>query len=687
MSFLFPAFLSAAAVIAIPILVHLFYFRRFRKVYFTNVRFLKEVKDETTNRQKLRNLLVLTMRCLAFLCMVLAFAQPFIPKSDTVKRGEQAVSIYIDNSFSMNARAQDAPLLELAKQRARDIVKAYRVSDRFQILTNGFEGRDQRLISQDEALNRIEEIRIASATRDLSKVLLRQAQCLATGKATDRTAFVVSDFQQNAADVQNFKDSTIQVKLVPMRSVQERNIAIDSVWFDSPVQILNQPASLLVKLTNYSDVESEEVRLSLLHDGQQKPAGTLRLAPRASKVDTVNFTVLHPGWHEARLSITDFPVQFDDDYYLNFYVAEQLRILTINGAQPNKYLNNAFAGASYCRQDNADAKALDYSKFPDYQLIILNDLSTVSTGLVQELKTFAQNGGHILAFPSRNADLNSYNTLLATFEGGTLGSFEPTPRQASQLNTEEFVFKDVYFNKSANLRLPNTQGNFKLSPNRGEAILTYRDGSFFMVKYSIGEGALYCSAAPLDESANDLVRNAEVFVPMVFRMAISGTKSTQIAYTIGKDEVLEAKHRIAASGEMIYKLSRKTDQQNNNPVAVNNNEEFIPEQRILNSKVLLTPGKSVNDPGWYRLRLNSDSTLAEYAFNLNRKESDLSYIDTEQLSKLSTSNMSILDEGADIDFTQLIDEQNQGITLWRWCIIFALLFLALEVLFLRLWKV
>ena len=204
MSLLFPAFLTALGVIAIPIIVHLFYFRRFKKVYFTNVRFLKEVKEETSNRQKLRNLLVLAMRCLAIAFMVLAFAQPFIPKSDDVKRGEQAISLYIDNSYSMNTRSKDAPLLELAKKRAKDIVAAYGVSDRFQIVTNDFEGRDLRLISKEDALSRIEEIRMGPVTRDLSKVLLKQSQTLATGKAQDRTAYLLTDFQRNRSDLKNF---------------------------------------------------------------------------------------------------------------------------------------------------------------------------------------------------------------------------------------------------------------------------------------------------------------------------------------------------------------------------------------------------------------------------------------------------------------------------------------------------
>ncbi|MBL7774569.1 MAG: VWA domain-containing protein, partial [Saprospiraceae bacterium] len=554
MQFLFPYFLFAAAAIAIPIIIHLFFFRRFRKVYFTNVRFLQEVKDITNNRQKLRNLLVLLLRCLAIIFLVLAFAQPFIPRSSEVKQGEKAVSIFIDNSFSMAALSKDAPLLELAKQRARDIVTAYGPADRFQVLTADFEGRDQRLVGKEDALTRIEEIRISPATRQLSKVLIRQQQCLNTGKAQNKIAFLISDFQDNITDLNNFTDSLLDISLVPMRAVQENNISIDSAWFESPVQILNQPARLLVKLSNRGDETAEEIRLSLRHDGQTKPVGALSIPARSTRLDTVSFNILHAGWHEARLAVTDFPVQFDDDYYLSFYVAERINVLAINGQQPNKYLNNAFAGARYFNLENADLRSLDYSRFPNFQLIILNEPALVSSGLAQELKTFAQNGGNVLVFPAQSADLNAFNGFLQNFDAGTLGAYEPTPRQASQINTEEFVFNDVFLNKSANLRLPGTQGNFKLAPNRGEHILSYRDGSAMLAKYPAGEGALYLCAAPLDEQLNDLVRNGEIFVPLLFKTAIAGAKGRQIAYTIGKDEVLEANHLVSASGEMVYKL-------------------------------------------------------------------------------------------------------------------------------------
>ena len=45
MQFLYPSFLWTLLALAIPIIIHLFYFRRFKRVYFTNVKFLKEVKE------------------------------------------------------------------------------------------------------------------------------------------------------------------------------------------------------------------------------------------------------------------------------------------------------------------------------------------------------------------------------------------------------------------------------------------------------------------------------------------------------------------------------------------------------------------------------------------------------------------------------------------------------------------
>ncbi len=683
MQFLYPYFLAAAAVIAIPIIIHLFHFRRYKKVYFTQVKLLQEVKEETSSRRKLRNLLVLLARSLAFLFLVLAFAQPFIPTADQQLQGRKDVSIFIDNSYSMLTRSKEASLLDLAKMRARQIVEAYANDDRFQILTNDFEGKHQRLVNKDEALEFIDQVQVSPDRKPLTKVVARQKLCLDSGKADHEVSWILSDFQKNIVDLKDIKDTTTQINLVPMQNVEERNVSIDSVWFDSPIQILNEPVVAYVRLTNHSDVAVEQARMNLFYEGQSKPVGDAGLPARGQVVDTVTFNILKTGWHNAVFRLTDYPIQFDDDYYVSFEVAQDIKVLVLQEQAANRYLQRALSSMSVLKTDYQQVRQLDYSKLGDYQLIILQEMAQISSGLANELKSFAEQGGAVLAFPSAQATDAGYLPLMQAFGAGNLGQFVREPQQVASINFDEFVFRDVYLNKQANLRLPTTQAAFQIPAARGEALLTYRNGNALLTKFNAGSGALYLCATPLDEQYSDLVKNGEVFVPMLFRMALSGKKVQPLSYTIGGQKAIETKHVLTGNTEAGYRLAGRD--------VVSTPEakqlEFIPEQRIIGSKLLITPPSQSIKAGWYDLKSNKDSTLSTFAFNYDRMESDLTKMDINSLSEQIKPNMSLVNTDSQTQMAGIVGEQSQGITLWRWCVVFALLFLALEVLFLRLWKV
>lgn len=679
MQFVFPTFLWALTALAIPIIIHLFYFRRFKKVYFTNVRFLKEVKEETSARQKLRNLLVLLMRCLAVAFLVFAFAQPFIPQDVEVKRGENAVSVFIDNSFSMSALSEEAPLVEKAKQRAKEIISAYSVEDRFQVLTNDFEGRHQRLVGQEEAIGLVEEIKVSPSVRLLSQILTRQQQALASGTAENKVSYVISDLQANVTDLQNFTDSLLEINIVPLQAVQEKNVSIDSAWFEAPVQMLDQPNPLVVKIRNWSNEDAENVRLSVKYDGEVKPVGELSIPAKSSVTDTVNISIRKTGWAEGELAITDYPVQFDDKYFFAYNVAKVINVLVINEQAPDPRLDAAFKGISYFKVTNQLGRSLDYSVFSSYQLIVVNGLKDISTGLSFELKQYAQAGGNVLVFPAANAGTASYNSFLQSIPANELQNFDPTERTVSNLNTEEFVFKDVYENRSANLRLPVTKGNYLLNTmaSRGEEkLMAYRDGSTFLGKFKTGEGILYLCAAPLDEDYSNLARSGEIFIPMLYKMAIGSARTRPIAYTIGRDETIETDNALRG-GESVYKLK-------------GTKEEFIPQQSRPQagaaSRVFLNVQGQVPEAGFYNLFLNPDSTLAKFAFNYDRRESDLAYLSTDRLQEMAPANVSVLTGTAAASFTEVVSDRSRGVILWKWCVIAALLALAMEVLLLRFWK-
>jgi hypothetical protein len=271
--------------------------------------------------------------------------------------------------------------------------------------------------------------------------------------------------------------------------------------------------------------------------------------------------------------------------------------------------------------------------------------------------------------------VNGYNAFLRRVGADDLAAYDETAREVSRLNNREFIFRDVFRNRNASLRLPTTQANFpigRVGSRRQEALLTYRDGSTALAKYASGEGNVYLSAAPLDADINNLPLNAEVFIPMLYKMGISSGRRRPAAYTIGTDEVIQTSKR-GATAELVYKLRGPGG-------------EFIPEQRTVDSRVVLGLGGKVPEAGVYDLLLG-DEKVDAFAFNYNRSESDLTYLDGDELADLgSIANVSVLDADNQASLIGEIRERNEGTPLWRYFIWAALAFLLVEVLLLRFWK-
>ncbi|MDC0231190.1 BatA domain-containing protein [Aureispira] len=677
MSFIYPWFLWALLATVIPLIIHLFHFRRFKTVYFTNVKFLKEVKEQTSARSRLKHLLVLFARIMLVIFLVLAFSMPYIPSKAGIERqGSKDVSIFFDNSFSMAAESEDVRLLEKARSRVEEIVSAYNMDDKIQILTADFEGRDQRLLTKEDALSRINDIGITYNVRALSKVLSRQKNAVNAGKNKIKELYIVSDFQKNITDLGIYEDSLINLTLVALQSVQNHNVAIDSAWFQSPVQSLNQPNPLVVKVHNHSDREIPNVRMSLFIDDQTRPIGTLTIPAKTSIYDTIDVPVLHTGWYEAKVNITDYPIEFDNDYYFTFKVDEQVDILQIHGGIPNPFIEAAFSNNDYFKSSSQFVGNLNYSNFSDYDLIVLDEISSIPSGLISELRNYVANSGNVVVFPHPEADLVSYNSLTNQFNANSYGNIDKNKRVVSYVNYEEFLFNDVFEDRRRNLKLPVTEANYilaKRATSGEEVILRYRDGGTFVGKFTIDKGHLFLCAAPLGLEYSDLVKNGETFVPMLYKMALSATSENMIAYIIGRDDVLETENR-TSSAEMVYKIEGKQG-------------EFIPEQRTMGSRIMLGMNNQIHNAGFYNLYLNKGENLNKFGYNYDRKESYLFFYNTDELSNILGDKVTILEGTKSHDFVEIISSKHQGTILWKWCLVVALIFLAIETALLRLWKV
>ncbi|MFM7176748.1 MAG: BatA domain-containing protein [Bacteroidota bacterium] len=677
--FVEPAFLTALALIAVPIIVHLFNFRKFKVVYFTNVSFLKELKEETNSRSKLKHLLVLASRILAIVFLVFAFAQPFIPRAQGTKSFPgNVVSIYVDNSFSMEALGTKGTRTEEATNIARDIAKSYKPSDRFQLLTNDFDPAHQRLISREEFLSALDQIELSPATRSVSEVLSRQTDLLNTGGSSNKLAIQISDFQKSTTNLAGIKpDSTISVLLVPIGSADADNISVDSCWLASPVVQPGQITEVNVRVRNYGTSDITSVPLKFIVNGSPKSAASVDVVAGSFKDLTLTFTPNDTGWYNCEVSLEDNAVLFDDKYYFSMHVEPSVSMVCINGQSAGSYFRSLFPQEGYFKLQDFTEKQVNYGSLSQARVVILNEVRQPSSGMVAEIDKFVKGGGVAIIIPDSMASTETYSGLSNTLGVANIGPQRIAPDKVDRLQTDDPVFAGVFTGRNgvgASTDLPVVNRSFQLNGGVPEILLKLRSGEPYLNRYRVGAGSVYMLGSSLSGEMSGLSKHA-IFVPIFYRMALLATNPQALAVSIGSDASLD----ITAggfSGDRIFKIKGGV-----------NGAEFIPTHRVLGSMVKINFGNTIRDAGAYQLSLDGE-LVSNPSFNYNRAESVMSFNDvdmlSEQIGEARLANFKVDATSGAKALAGTLD--STGVPLWKYCIILALLFLTIEILLLKFWK-
>ncbi len=682
MSFVYPEFLFALSALSIPVFVHLFNFRRFVTVYFSNVQFLREIKIETQSRSRLKHLLVLAARLLTIACLVLTFAQPFIPaKNSTAHTPEGAASIFVDNSFSMEANGNSGTMLDEAKNKAKEIATAFQPSQKFQLLTNDFEGHQQRLVNREEFLQLLEEVKISPSVKTISEIYSRQANALKSHGNQGGSAYIISDFQKSVSNIEEIKaDSNISCFFIPVTPIKNNNLFIDSCWFSTPIRQINRPEELKLRIKNISDEEYENIPVKLMINGQQKALASFSIAAQSDVEVPLSFTLSETGLQLGELSITDYPVTYDDKFYFTFSVAKNIPVLCINGKEESKSIRSLFGNDPYFILDNQNEKSVNYSSFATYSLIIANEVNSISSGLAQELKRFAQAGGSVLIIPAQNSDINSYNELLLSLEAGRIIGKDSINTKVSSINYQSEIFTNVFEKQkeNKNLDLPIVSKHYIISKNTKtleEVLMKLSNGESFLSKYASGKGNAYLLSVNLSDEFSNFQRHA-LFVPALYNIALFSQPVRPLFQTIGKEKSIEFPNT-AIAGESVYRITN-----------FDNQFEIIPEQKIIGPLTSVVFGNQLKEAGNYLLKAKND-TLFGLSFNYDRKESVLEYFSNEELEKMAekagSENFSVVQTN-NKSLAITLTELNEGIKLWKWFLWLALAFIISEVLLIRLLK-
>ncbi|HTN20696.1 MAG TPA: BatA domain-containing protein [Pelobium sp.] len=675
MGFLFPEFLFCLALIAIPVIIHLFNFRRFKKVYFTNVNFLKDVQTQTASAQTLKERLILLCRILAIFFLVMAFAQPFI-KSENQSQSFQktVVSIYLDNSYSMEAVNKNGTLLDEGKRKVKDLVAAYGLNDKFQLLTNNFDANSQRLLTRDELLDELENVKIAPWTRSYQQVINQQQFFLQNQHQVSRVAYLVSDFQKQPNVAQTLqKEEGITFTLIPLSANNLPNISIDSVYFLSPIHQPNQSEKLVYKLSNHSTKDVENIPLSLKINGVQKAIANSSIKANAFVLDTLSFSGSAGNWQKATLSIKDYPIIFDDGLNFVFEVQHQLNITAIYDNEPVKSIGVAYGTDPFFKFSAINQTQINYSNLASQQLIILENLTEVPTGLAQQLKQYVKNGGSLSIFIPLKADLASYKTFLQSLQTDFPLSLELAENKVNKINLDHPMFKDVFDQYPKNIDLPIAKQFFKssdLTRTTKQILFGGTASNNLLSAYQLGKGKIYISFLPLEATGSNFAQHA-LFLPILFKSALLGFNQQNLFYTLGADKNVTVPAVPVSENETVN--------------IKGNGADVIPTYQNNGANSSIYFADQLKQTGFYNVFLK-DSLLKVFALNQDRGESALSFYSQNELDKIfQIPEKNIINSKEKITGQQ-IKEVTLGSSLWKLCLILTLIFLAAEVLLIRFYK-
>lgn len=679
MSFLYPQVLYALFAVSIPIVIHLFNLRKHKKIYFSNVHLLSEIKQQSKRKTELKHLLVLMARILTISAMVFAFAQPIIRTDNhDVVKGKQAVVVFIDNSFSMSAESEYGQLLEYAKQLSTSIVEGFNYETEFYLLSNEFSSKQLFRIDKEQMLSEILNIDFSATNRDIGLVVDRMKQQAENTVAAKVNYFIISDFQEYLFTENDLElDSAADYYFVPLKPTENKNVFIDSVWVNSPILQSGQTIRLSARIKNSGNKAIENLPVKFYINDKLVSPGNLQIPANSHAIADFNYLAATSGLYSGSLKIDDFPMVFDDAFYFGFRIKEAIPVLCINQTIESKYFNSLFGKDSLFTFLNVLQKNVDFSDIRAFDLIILNELEELSDALIKELHTYIAEGGSVVIVPPENINYSLYKTMLHPISAAHYGYLDTTYYDIYTIKFSHPLFNDVFESIPKNINLPFVRKHYRIQnppSSISDNLLTLSNGDSFLSQIYYKQGNLFLFSSWFNNVNTNFTEHA-IFVPILLRMAFMASSESELYRILGKDNSIRVQNKDLTK-DMVYKI---TDRKG---------FEMIPMLKVSDFTAQLFYNDYINAAGNYFVE-SAGKEIQVLSLNYRRDESETKYKSDADIERLLHSsgyrNFSMLNE-----FKNGIDEQIQliknGVSLWKWFVLIALVFMAIEIAILRFFR-
>ena len=546
--FVQPIFFWALAGLAIPVIVHLVFKRRSRRVDLGTLRFLKAVLQANARSRNLKRWLLLAMRLTCVALLVGLFARPHL-RGFEARASRQFLAILIDRSATMDRRGPSGRLVDQAVSDARQILgdvgdaAESRVAF-FDHAVHPLEGGDDAGKTTTSLLKQLQAPSSLTGATNFSAAMAWARDVCVKSKQLKRRVVLFTDLQRAGLDWAETEPLPpgIEVQVVDLGQPQTSNAAVTAIKVPGPVIRPGKTTSVTATIFNAGPFSLEKVEV-VMHatrgDRQINLRQQISLVPGSTGLVDFETPELAEGLWRGYVELEhDDDLKFDNKRWFAMLVAPPLTTLIVDG-QPNELPQRS---ASYYLETSlrlappgevAPERLFEPTvlplevdtKWPDLKgtsLVVLANVPSVTVSEATRLSKWVRAGGGLLIFAGEPTTNEGMKSLADTGLGvGAIRGFATSndaPWRLEKWNAEHPIFELFGDIQRGDLSRRAFRGITRIEPASDAIVLArFSGGAPAVIERTVERGRVLWFAAGCDGTWSDWPRS-RLYLPLNYQL-------------------------------------------------------------------------------------------------------------------------------------------------------------------------
>jgi hypothetical protein len=445
--------------VSVPIIIHLLNRRRFQRVVWAAMRFIRVSVEQNQRRLQIEDLILLLLRCLLVLLLGLALSRPVISRLAKALFGSQVTAVLIlDNSYSMGMSDGTMTRFEKAKKAALQALDTMPAGSAAALILAS--DVPQALIPEPSfdlnlARRLVGEAVLSDRTTDLAPSIDRALETLQRRLLLRGEVYVLTDGQsigwRHLAKIQKALDqvrSKIRSHIVLVGEHEEHNLGVSELRLASGLTPIKQPLRFEVRVANYGRQEVRDVRVALNVDSDPpSDEFTIESLPAGASKSISLFTRLRTeGFHSVTARLGEDRLPADDKRTLALRALKEVRVLLVDGEPGTEgrdsetfFLRHALvpvpveeAAEYFIKPVVITPSDLAGARLDEFDAVFLANVAELSEAVARNLESYLRRGGGLAIFPGAKINPTFYNETLAKKLNLLPATFGPPRGQADQ---------------------------------------------------------------------------------------------------------------------------------------------------------------------------------------------------------------------------------------------------------------